>query len=211
MSWHERQAVRSRTRVRAQVTSLGSDKSLSGFTRNISRNGLYIQTRTPLAPGTPIQIELEYPGGRVNLEGVVVRAERVPMHLQGTLQSGMGIKVQPSPAMARAAGTSRPTRIPLGSDVVVFFGSERMRLKLYDLSASGAALLAEEALPEMTFVRLHLKLPSVDGVIELEGVPVGQRPIGLGWLIAINFLDPPAEFVTRIGSLIEERGGPEEE
>jgi len=212
VSKQERQSERTRTRVKAVVHQAGADKSVTGFTTDISREGLFIQTRNPLPPGTPIKIELTYSDGRIDLEGVVVRAERVPVQLQGAMKAGMGIRIHPSPDMSRATGTSRPARVPLGSDVVVFFGSERLLLKLHDLSASGAALLAEEKPPDMTFVRLHLKLPSVSGVIELEGIPVGTpRQLGEHSLIAINFLDPPAEFVSRIEALLEERADGEEE
>lgn len=206
-----RKSKRTRTRVKALVTKAGTDKPVTGFTRDISPEGLYIHTRAPFPPGTSIAIELHYPDERIDLEGVVVRAERVPVQMQGILKPGMGVKVRTSPGMARATGNSRNTRVPLGSDVVVFFGSERLLLKLHDLSATGAALLAEEELPEMAFVRLHLKLPTSTEVIELEGVPVETRQVGSNSLIAINFLDPPASFLSQIETLIGERGDDEQE
>lgn len=211
MAKQERRSERIRTRVKARVTTAGDDKPLTGFTRDVSKESLFIQTRVPLPRGTPIEIELHYPDERVDLRGLVVRAERVPVQLQGSIKGGMAVKVRPTAAMARVAGSPRNPRIPLDSNVVVFSGSDRHRLKLHDLSATGAALLAEEDLPDLAFVRMHFKLSSGTEVIEVEGMPVGTRPYGNQSLIAINFIDPPAEFATRIESLIDARGDSEEE
>ncbi len=211
MAKHERTAERTRTRVKVLVTKTGTEKPVTGFTRDVSTNGVFVHTRSPFPKGTPVKVELLYPDGQLDHEGVVVRSQRAPVQLQGSLQSGMGISLNESSDPAEAAGDSRDTRVPIGSDVVVFSGSERHRLKLHDLSASGAALLAERDLPEMAFVRMHFKLSSTSEVIELEGVQIDRRQLDQNVLIAINFLDPPAEFVARIEALIGERGGNEEE
>lgn len=208
---HRRKTERTHTRVKALVTATDSGKSFTGFTRDISRQGLFIEARIPLPPGTPLRIELDYPDGPIELEGTVVRAEKVPVQLQAALKSGMGVQLKQTDAVARAAGKKRNPRLPIGSDVVVFFGSERHRLKLHDLSATGAAFLSPRELPEMGFARLHFKLPPAAEVVEVEGVAVDTRPIDDETLIAINFIDPPPSFVQRVEALIHERDGGEEE
>jgi len=208
---HRRQDERKRARVKARVSAKGSGESVSGFTRDLSRGGVFVQTRKPFAPGTPIKVELLYPDDQIELEGVVVRALRLPGHLQGSQASGMGIRFPDSTELARVAGLQRKARIALGSDVVVFFGSERLHFELHDLSTSGAALLSPTDLPVTGFLRIHFKLPSTGEVLELEGVPVSRRPHDGKTLIGVDFIDPTPESVARIEALIAERRGGEEE
>ena len=211
MDKHRRQDERRRARVKARVSAKGSGESVSGFTRDLSRGGVFVQTRKPFAQGTAIKVQLLYPEETVELEGVVVRALRLPGHLQGNQASGMGIRFPDSTELARVAGLQRKARIALGSDVVVFFGSERLHLELHDLSISGAALLSPTDLPVTGFLRIHFKLSSTGEVLELEGVPVSTRPHDGQTLIGVDFIDPSPESVARIEALIAERRGGEEE
>lgn len=79
----------------------------------------------------------------------------------------------------------------------MFFGSERHRLKLQSLSASGAALVCATPLPAMPFLRLHFKLEGASDVF-VDGVPVRSEETGSGTLLAVRFLDPPVDTVALI-------------
>jgi uncharacterized protein (TIGR02266 family) len=208
---HRRQDERRRARVKARVSPRTGGDAVSGFTRDLSRGGMFIQTRKPFAPGTPIKVELFYPDNQVELQGVVVRALRIPGHLQGNQASGMGIRFPDSAELAKVAGLQRKARIAVGSDVVVFFGSERHHLELHDLSTSGAALLSATDVPVTGFLRIHFKLSSTGEVIELEGVPVSKRAHDGKTLIGVDFIDPTPESVARIETLIAERKGSQDE
>jgi hypothetical protein len=208
---HPRKEKRRRTRVKARISPRSGGEAVSGFTRDISSDGMFIQTRKPFAPGTPIRVELFYRDRQVNLHGVVIRALRVPSHLQAAQASGMAVRFPPSAELASVAGLPRKARITLGKDVAVFFGSERHTLELHDLSTSGAALLSAADLPDMGFVRIHFKLSSTGEIIELEGMPVSRRAFEDKTLIGVNFVNPTPEVVARIEGLIAERAGGEAE
>jgi hypothetical protein len=69
-----------------------------GFTRNVSKTGLFIQTNLPMPPGTILKIEVAFPTRTFALRGLVVWAKKVPARLSHLLVCGMGIRlVQPPP------------------------------------------------------------------------------------------------------------------
>jgi len=211
----KRRHDRRRTRVAARVTEEGVDGAISGITRDISRGGIFIQTRKPLPPGSQVRIELlhkEKPATR--LEGVVIHAARVPPHLHNLQPSGMGVRLdEPEASSAGADGEpARDTRVPSSNEVMVFFGSERHLLSIHDLSASGAALVSPTPLPDITFVRMHFKLSDSADVLVVDGVPVRSKPEGSGTSIAVKFLDPPDEVVGLIDDFVRERTrGPDDD
>jgi len=70
----------------------------TGFSKNVSRTGIYIQTNNVFKPGTTIQVELTFPNRTVSLWGRVVWAKRVPPQLSHTLDCGMGVTFVEPPA-----------------------------------------------------------------------------------------------------------------
>lgn len=193
-----------------RIRGAGAPTSITGFTRDISRDGFFVQTHQPLRPGTEVEVELIYRTHTTELDGVVVHAARVPPHLQGLETSGMGIQVRrpESPGSADGGPVRDRLRVAADTGATVFFGSERHHLVLHDLSSSGAALESAELLPEISFLRLHLRLTSVSPPVELEAVPVRQEPFGEGTLLAVRFLDPPSDVVARIEAFIARRAAP---
>jgi PilZ domain len=202
-----RRSERTRSRVQVRIKEAGAAGSITGFTRDISRDGLFVQTHQPLRPGTEVEVELLYRTHTTEVEGVVVHAARAPSHLQGLETSGMGIRVRrpqaPSPV---SGGTARDgLRVAPQTEAMIFFGSERHQVALHDLSASGAALIAGERLPEIAFLRVRLRLTRASDPVELEAVPVRQEPWEEGTLLAVRFLAPPPDVVARIDAFSARR------
>lgn len=197
-----------------RVTTAGQEAPVSGFTRDISRDGMFIQTHHPFPPGCRVEVELLYKEQPIAVSGVVVHASRLPAHLQGLQTSGMGVKTlrpegagltngngsTPSGPVAGVDGV-RNQRVDPGTRVAVFFGSERRVLALRSLSVSGAAIVSPEVLPQIPFVRLHFKLPGHPDLV-VDGVPVRSEEVAEGVLIALRFLDPPPEVVSRIEDFV---------
>ncbi len=209
-----RQDERTKSRVPVLVTRADSKTPVKGFTRDISPDGMFIQTHHPFPPGSEVEIELLYEEEAVALSGVVVHASRLPAHLQGLQASGMGVKtLRPEsagpgnghgtePAAPPADGEGgRDERVDPSTRVVVFFGSQRRVLALRSLSASGAAVVSPDVLPQIPFVRLQFKLPGQPDLV-IDGVPVRSEEVADGILVALKFLDPPPEVVSRIEDFV---------
>ena len=204
----EREHKRKRTRVAARIKGEGKEASISGFTRDISRGGLFVQTHHPFPPGTEIEVELlhkDRPAAK--LKGTVVHACRVPPHLHTLQASGMGVKLAPQsvPPGLEGATPRSDARAASTKEVLAFFGSDRHLLSIRDLSASGAALISKTPLPEISSVRLHFKLSDRPETLVVDGVPVRSRPLDGGTLIAVRFLDPPDNVVALIEDFVRER------
>ena len=78
---------RKRLRVRYGVERLEK----TAFTKNISETGVYLQTNQVYAPGTTLQLEIDFPGRAVGLWARVVWAKKVPPQLAHVLECGMGL------------------------------------------------------------------------------------------------------------------------
>jgi hypothetical protein len=106
------------------------------------------------------------------------------------------------PSAEADSGGGRDERVDPSTRVVVFFGSQRRVLALRSLSASGAAIVSPDLLPPIPFVRLLFKLPGQPDLV-VDGVPVRSEEVAEGILVALKFLDPPPEVVTRIEDFVE--------
>jgi hypothetical protein len=63
------------------------------FTENVSRTGMFIRTPNIYSPNTMIRIEFELANNKVELEGRVMWAKKVPQNLFHLVKkSGMGIR-----------------------------------------------------------------------------------------------------------------------
>jgi hypothetical protein len=223
VSKHERQWERARTRVQVRVNEVGSSNAVTGFTRDISRDGLFIQMRTPFPSRTRVEVELLYKHMPVRLEGIVMHSARVPHHLQAIQASGMGVKIVRSNGSAGALAPpvaepepqhkvnptpppdDRKNRVTVGAEVDVFFGKEKRTLALHDLSASGAAFVSTSELPEAALVTMHLPLSGSGDVVEVECVPVRSRRLGEATVLAVRFDHLPHEVGTKIQAYISAR------
>lgn len=215
MPREQRKAARNKSRVPVRVTRASGDTPVTGFTRDISQDGMFIQTHHPFPPGSRVEVELLYKEQPIAVSGIVVHASRLPAHMQGLQASGMGVKTLRPQETAEASNESEvtsplpPTDLDSGRDervdpstrVAVFFGSERRLLALRSLSTSGAAIFSPEVLPQIPFVRLHFKLPGHPDLV-VDGVPVRSEEVEGGVLVALKFLDPPPEVVNRIEEFV---------
>ncbi len=74
-----------------------------GFTMNISLGGAFIRTNTVHKPGSTLQVEFDFPAGKIAVWAKVVWAKRVPPELAHVLPCGMGVRfVSPGPAWEAA-------------------------------------------------------------------------------------------------------------
>lgn len=89
-------------------------EAFQAFSANVSAGGMFITTRQPLPPRTPIELEVERPEGKVVILAVVVHAAKVPAMYQRVLRSGMGVRFadpdQPIVREIAALGVSLPDR-----------------------------------------------------------------------------------------------------
>ncbi len=87
-------------------------RTYTGFTRNLSKGGALVFTRSPLPPGTSVAVRLLPPGWEVEgmLAGVV---ERVSAHDMAIRFLGSGVGRGPDTIQAiMAAGRGMPLRFP---------------------------------------------------------------------------------------------------
>lgn len=82
-------APRAPRRLMVKYGPSAPDKT--AFTQNISETGLFLRTNMVHAPGTTLQIEIEFPERKFSLWCRVVWAKKVPPQLAHVLQCGMGI------------------------------------------------------------------------------------------------------------------------
>lgn len=89
-------------------------EAFQAFVVNVSEGGMFITTRRPFPPGTPIELEVERPSGKVKIAAEVVHAARTPPIYQRVLKSGMGVRFdspeQPAVREIAALGVALPDR-----------------------------------------------------------------------------------------------------
>ena len=118
----QRKSVRAKKRLPVQVWKAGTEESLSGTTKDVSADGIFVQTQKPFPPGTQVVIEMLFSGKTIKLEGVVQQSARVAAAMQSVQTSGMGIKAElPGEFVKDVVGDRRISpRIPVKIDVVGF-------------------------------------------------------------------------------------------
>jgi hypothetical protein len=177
---------------------------ISGVTRDFSLEGLFIETRHPFSPGSKVMIELAFSGHKIKLNGVVARVSKAEAHPRAIQISGMSVDVAFSPKQEKDLVTEPiPTRrINIDSAVVVYFGNDSRQLQLSNLSASGAALISDSKLPDISLVRMIFSLTDSSQPIEVTGIPVRVEETERGALVGMRFLDPPDSVVAQIEEFI---------
>lgn len=90
-----RDKARYARRLQVHFWKRGDDTAYSGYTANISREGMFIATASPLPKGARIRIEILDEQTGFVVEGVVAHAARVSPQLQKLKASGMGVRLLP--------------------------------------------------------------------------------------------------------------------
>jgi len=203
----KRKSTRVKRRIPVQVWKAGTEESLSGTTKDVSADGIFVQTQKPFPPGTDVVIEMVFSGKTIKLEGVVTQASRVAAAMQSVQTSGMGIKAtMPGKFVKDVVGDRRAShRVPVKIDVVGFFGSEKHAFELRDLSETGALLMSKRPLPKIAFTRMNFKLSRRARVLDLDAIPVRIEPVGDHSSVAVKFLEPPEDVAEQLKAFIEER------
>lgn len=180
---------------------------ISGVTTEFSLEGLFIETRHPFSLGSQVRIELAFSGRKIKLNGVVSQVLKAEPHKRAIQISGMDVDVAFSEEDTRKFVTD-PTpkqRIQIDSAVVAYFGSESRQLQLRNLSVSGAALISESRLPDVSFVRMIFSLTDSSQPIEVQGIPVRSEETADGILIGMRFKDPPESVIAQIEDFIHQQ------
>ena len=89
-----RKEQRIRRRLAARFECRGH-RHLS-FTGDISERGLFLASPHVYPTGSPIQIELDVPKGKCQLEGQIAWSKHVPRHLFTVFKGGMGVRLKSS-------------------------------------------------------------------------------------------------------------------
>jgi uncharacterized protein (TIGR02266 family) len=91
----KRKDRRERRRVMVRYGTRATDKA--AFTQNVSESGLFLQTHSVMAPGSTIQVKVQFPDREFHMWARVRWAKRAPGQLMGIVAAGMGIKfIDPS-------------------------------------------------------------------------------------------------------------------
>jgi hypothetical protein len=72
-----------------------------GTTLDISPGGAFVRTSMPMAAAARLRLDLGHGGRWITVEGVVLRAQRHPAHLQSVMPSGMAIRFLTVPELLR--------------------------------------------------------------------------------------------------------------
>jgi hypothetical protein len=66
---------------------------------DVSSNGLFVQSRTPIDPGTEVRVRLRLPGRSeaIELSTAVARARRTPARLASVTSAGVGLHIRAAP------------------------------------------------------------------------------------------------------------------
>ena len=92
---------RHRTRRRILVRYGVDRPERTAFTKDLSEGGLSLRTNQVFAPGTVLQLELEFPERTFSLWARVAWAKHVPPQLAHVLECGMGLAlIEPPPEWA---------------------------------------------------------------------------------------------------------------
>ena len=84
---------------RRMMVKFGTDKAdRTAFTGDVSATGIFLRTNSVVAPGTVLQIEIEFPERNWSLWGRVAWAKKVPSQLAHVLPCGMGIEFVEPPS-----------------------------------------------------------------------------------------------------------------
>jgi hypothetical protein len=92
-----RQAERFKKRIPCEIQVKGQWQP--ALVLDLSWNGLFVQTRSPVDPGTRVDVRLRLPGRSETLElaAVVARARRVPVRLASVAHGGLGLQIGTAP------------------------------------------------------------------------------------------------------------------
>lgn len=89
---------RDRTRRRVLVRYGVERPEKTAFTKNLSEGGLFLRTNQVFAPGTVLQLEVEFPERTLSVWARVAWAKQVPPQLAHVLDCGMGLALIEPPA-----------------------------------------------------------------------------------------------------------------
>src|SRR5580765_3260813 len=94
----KRAAGQDRIKRRVMVRFSDGETHRSGFSKNLSETGLFVQTNLMPQPGALIQVELSFPDRKFSMWARVMWGKKVPPQLAHILECGMGLRFENPPA-----------------------------------------------------------------------------------------------------------------
>ena len=116
----KRREKRLRKRITCKLSIEGREHP--GTVLDVSRHGLFVQTKAKAAPGTPVQVQLRLPDREASLvfDSAVARLKRVPPALAPVWAAGLGLSVtRPPPAWMELVETFARSRGDAGGSIDV--------------------------------------------------------------------------------------------
>lgn len=176
-----RATKRIRRRLRCELRSAG--RVHSGIVLNVSTNGLFVQTRAYLVPGTTVEVHLSQRIGEdpITLSARVARSFVAPPQLATLVKAGVGLRIESAPA-----GYRRLLRSFLSGDGRAASPSRSQAVR-------GAAARPAAARPAPSTVRYRIRACEVEGsdvrtllvscASEAEARELAQAELGPLWKV----------------------------
>jgi hypothetical protein len=143
------------------------DEELSGFSSDLSKTGVFFETRKLLEAGTAYHLEFTLETGSFFAECVVARVLRASRQVQPVVKSGAGLRFLGIAEVVRELEGETKKR---GLEVDL---QDRDRLELIyerDIRRGGLFLPTDRELELEQIVRIELRLPRPHGSIEVRAV-----------------------------------------
>ncbi len=179
-------------RLPVRFWRVGEERSVTGYTTNISASGMFVMTHQPLPKAARIRVEVLDPRAGFVVEAEVAHAHKVSLDLSALGPSGMGVRFLPIetlvrelfpeamraasmpvvPPVAPAATAAAPPPMALQrSAIAVRFSSVEQFQSVYerDLRQGGLFVSTVQAarIGDMVEIDLHLPAPLV-GLVRLR-------------------------------------------
>ncbi|HEV7669760.1 MAG TPA: PilZ domain-containing protein [Thermoanaerobaculia bacterium] len=88
-------------RLPVRFWRVGEERSVTGYTTNISTTGMFVVTHDPLPKGARIRVEVLDPRSGFVVEAEVAHAHKVSLDLSALGPSGMGVRFLPIESLVR--------------------------------------------------------------------------------------------------------------
>lgn len=169
-----------RRRCRLRVRFWNDELEGSGFTCDISRGGMYVETDVKLEKGTRLHFELKLETGSFFAEGVVARKISVPRSVRPVMKAGVGVRFMDLTEAIRKVSSDPEPYDGLELDLTDL--AELVTVYVRDIKRGGLFVPAEKPPEVQSIVTIRLLLPEPHGSIEVRGevIHVMERPSGVG-------------------------------
>jgi Tfp pilus assembly protein PilZ len=173
-----------RRRCRVRVRFWNNELEGSGFTRDISNRGMFIETPMKLAKGTRLHFELQLETGEFLIEGVVARVLKAHPNAQPVIKPGVGVRFLDLTVAIRKVGQELPPdTLELDLRDLATLATVYVR----DIKRGGLFVPTEKPPALDSTITIRLQLPEPHDFIDARGIVIHvmEKPSGVG----VNLLE----------------------